>query len=54
MNGVSSTSMIVEVTPWWKTVIANINVILGCLVALGVVGCVATYKKEEPSKAVES
>lgn len=47
MNGVSTTSKIVRVTPWWKTALVNIDVILGCVVALGIVGCVATYKKEE-------
>lgn len=51
MNGISTSTDIVPVTPWWKTALVNINVILGCLVALGIVGCVATYdfkkKREE-------
>lgn len=41
MNGISSSSYIVRVTPWWKTVIINIDVILGCLTALGIVGFIA-------------
>lgn len=55
MNGISSTTMAIPVTPWWKTVLINVNVILGCLVALGVVGCVASYgaKKKDPASAEE-
>lgn len=50
LNGVSSSSFIKKVTPWWKTVIINVDVMLGCLTALGVVGFIASYnakKKEE-------
>lgn len=43
MNGISADTQIVPVTPWWKTALVNVNVILGCLVALGIVGCIATY-----------
>lgn len=43
MNGISANTRMVPVTPWWKTALVNINVMLGCLVALGIVGCVATY-----------
>ena len=43
MNGISADTQIVPVTPWWKTALVNVNVVLGCLVALGIVGCIATY-----------
>ena len=43
MNGVSSSTMIVKVMPWWKTALVNLDVIVGCLVALGIVGYVASY-----------
>lgn len=41
MNGISSSSYFVRVTPWWKTLIINIDVIIGCLAALGIVGFIA-------------
>lgn len=50
LNGVSSSSYIKQVTPWWKTIIINADVILGCLTALSIVGFIASYnakKKEE-------
>ncbi len=43
MNGISADTQIVPVTPWWKTALVNVNVVLGCFVALGIVGCIATY-----------
>ena len=43
MNGISADTQIVPITPWWKTALVNVNVVLGCLVALGIVGCIATY-----------
>ena len=43
MNGISANTLIKKITPWWKTAIINIDVILGCLVAVGIVGCIATY-----------
>ena len=43
MNGISSNTTIVASTPWWKTTLININVILACAVALGVTGCIAAW-----------
>jgi len=45
MNGVSSSVQIVQVTPWWKTVLVDINVVLGCLTALAIVGMIPEIKK---------
>lgn len=50
MNGISANTEIVPITPWWKTALININVILGALVALGVVGCIATYDNKSKSR----
>lgn len=50
MNGVSASTKIVSVTPWWKTALVNVDVIVGCLAALGVVGFIAgsgNKKKED-------
>ena len=41
MNGVSTNIEVVTVTPWWQTALIDINIILGCLTLLGLVGMVA-------------
>ncbi len=41
MNGVSTNIEVVTVTPWWQTALIDINIILGCLTALGLVGMLA-------------
>ena len=50
MNGISSNTTIVASTPWWKTALININVILGCAVALGLTGCIATWHPKKKKK----
>ncbi len=47
VNGLSASSYIVRKTPWWKLLLINIDVILGCVIALGVVGYIAGYDKDK-------
>jgi hypothetical protein len=47
MNGVSSSIEVVQITPWWKTAIIDIDIILGCLALLGIVGFLAGKEKEK-------
>ncbi len=50
MNGISSTNVVVSVTPWWKTAVIDMDIILGCLAALSLVwfaACSETTRKEK-------
>ncbi len=47
VNGVSSSVQIVQTTPWWETALIDIDVIFGCLTALGIVGMLASGGKKD-------
>jgi hypothetical protein len=46
MNGISSSIEVVPITPWWKTVLIDIDIILGCLAALSIVGMLASEPRQ--------
>ena len=41
MNGVSTNIEVVTITPWWQTALIDVNIILGCLLLLGLTGMLA-------------
>ena len=47
MNGISSSIEVVPITPWWKTVLIDIDIILGCLAALSIVGMLASEPRQK-------
>lgn len=47
MNGISSSVQVVQLTPWWKTALIDVNVILVCLAALSIVGVLFAREKEK-------
>ena len=51
MNGVSTNIEVVTVTPWWQTALIDINIILGCLTLLGLVGMLAGSNVAKRRKA---
>ena len=52
MNGVTAETKIVSVTPWWKTALICVDVVLGILVAVSIFMLVKRIKARKAAKAL--
>ena len=52
MNGVTAETKIVSVTPWWKTALICVDVVLGVLVAVSIFMLVKRIKARKAAKAL--
>lgn len=50
MNGVSSNSQVVSVTPWWKTALYTADAVIAVLALAGLIMYVISFRKTETGR----